>query len=556
MEYHERRRATAWTRSGPERSAAGAAGLPLGDEDVPGEDVPGDGCGAGPTSLAAGRLHRRVSGVDHQAVPVTDGELAALGDPMAVLFFRRGVFPMTVQDLLAGLPQPPGGLPNAVYLIGEAGQIPWNASPPPFRDFRFAITRTALQSKDVDLLISTGAGDDPATTFLQVAAWDPDAGVFNYYSRISPSWVWSGDSWAALAEGSRGRGCFDSHINGSVVMKELAQPWSNWQSQVATIDLPADSPVRTDPLFAQVVGAEILELTVRALVARWTTARLAAVTRTGTVDRPDHLLRQLFTTTSVNLSSSAVQSTAVTAASQDFPLPVGFWLNGDALINDLALPVTASVPLAPAAAYVAALTRFGFRLQEEASGFRRPGDTFFAFVVPEAAFEDNDVVRQMVGSGLLPAKFAACALMVDFTNPVFSADRARLMAYVPTVPTPAAGLAEQIAQAITKAAGTLPSTSPEARFAADWALPDADWPQAFADRIDTYLGRVSARIGTPAGFEEYVRLAESRRRDFKAMRLNEFELTLPATDIPADAPRLEMLANATVAPAPAPTLDL
>ncbi|MFE9425618.1 hypothetical protein ACFYNO_21920 [Kitasatospora sp. NPDC006697] len=537
MEYHERRRATAW-------SAEAAAEAE--SEAVPPGAPANDGCGAGPVGLGAGQLYRRVSGVDAQAVPMDPQQLAGLGDPMAVLFFRKGVFPMTVQDLLAGLPQPPGPLPNAVYLIGEAGQIPPTASPAPLRDFRWAITRTALQPKDVDLLISTGAGEDPATTFLQVAAWDPGAGVFNYYSRISPSWVWAGDSWSALAPASRGRGCFDSHINGSVVMKELTLPWSNWQSQSATIHLPAGSPVSADPLLAQLVGAENLELTVRSLVARWTTARLAAVTRTGTVDHPDHLLRQLFTTTSVNLASSAVQSATVTAAGPDFPLPVGFWLNGDALINDLALPVTADLPKAPAAEYLAALTTFGFHLRERVSGFSQPGDTFFAFVVPEPALEDNDVVRQMVQTGLITAKFAACALMVDFANPVFSADRAHLLTYVPTTPTPAATLTEQVAQAITTAAGILPPTSPEARFAADWALPDTAWQQAFATRIDGYLGRVAARIATRAGFEEYVRLAESRRREFKAMRLNEFELTLPATTIPASAHRLRMLEDATV----------
>ncbi|MQS16709.1 hypothetical protein F7Q99_32105 [Streptomyces kaniharaensis] len=544
MDFHERRRATAWMRPSFEHAAAAA------DDLQPRNEEPDDGCGAGPTTLEAGRLYRRVGGVDEQARPVTPEELAALGDPMAVLFFRRGVFPMTVHDLLARLPQPPGGLPNAVYLIGEAGQIPLDASPAPFRDFRFAITRTALQNKDVDLLVSTGAGDDPTTTFLQVAAWDPVAGVFNYYSRISPSWVWAGDSWRALAQESRGRGCFDSHINGSVVMKELNLPWSNWQSQAATIHLAPDSPVRSDPLFAQVVGAENLELTVRALVSRWTAARLKAVTGTGTVEQPDHLMRQLFTTTSVNLASSAVQSATVTATSGDFALPLGFWLNREALIDDLALPVTASLPRVPAAEYVASLTEFGFRLEEGASGFSQPGDTFFAFTAPEAAFEDNDVIRQMVQTGLVPAKFAACALMVDFTNPVFSADRARLMAYVPTGATAVGALAGQIAQAITEAAEKLPATSPEARFAADWALADTDWPKIFAERIDAYLGRVAARIGTPSGFRDYVRLAESRRRDFKRMRLDEFELTLPATDIPADAPRLKMLDDATVVPAP------
>ncbi|MFD4972777.1 hypothetical protein [Streptomyces sp. NPDC058424] len=303
------------------------------------------------------------------------------------------------------------------------------------------------------------------------------------------------------------------------------------------------------PFVGQLSGAENLELTVRAIVNRWTAARLAALTATGTIEHPDRLLRHLFATTSVNLASTATQSSTITPTSADLPLPAGFWLNTDLLLGaPLALPVTAGLPLAPAAHYIDSLTAFDFRLEEKASGFSRPGDTFFAFVTPEAAHEDNDVVRQLIQLGIISAKFAACTLMVDFTDPVFSADRAQLMAYVFTTPTPTAALADRITQAILSAAAKLPATSPEGRFAAAWAQADTDWPAAFAQRIDAYLTAAAARIRTRDGFFGYVRLAESRRREFKAMRLNEFELTLPVTNILASEPRLTMRQDATVAP--------
>ncbi|MEV7389678.1 hypothetical protein [Streptomyces sp. NPDC091215] len=543
----EHRRATAWlqqartaeTRGSPPGitpPANRAVLAALGDPDSHDREAPS--------------LYRFVVGVDQQARPLGAQELAELGDPMAELFFRRGIFPLTVQDLLAGLPEPATKANQSVYLIGEAGQIPLGSAPELPRAMRFAVARAAT-GRDVDLLVSTGANEDPATTFLQVAAWDPAAKVFNYYMRISPVWVWAGNSWSALAPGSRGHGCFDSHINGSVVMKELKAPWNNWQSQAATIRLAPDDPFRSDPLYRQVIGAENLELTVRALISRWTTARLAAVTQDGTVEHPEQLMRHLFTSTAVNLASTATQSSTITPSNGDLLLPPGFWLNSDALLSDLELPVMAALPpMVPAAHYVESLGTFDFALEEKSSGFSQPGDTFFAFVVPEPACEDNEVVRQMVKQGLITGKFAACAFMVDFTNPVFSPVREQLMAHVPTTPTAVAELQDHIARAIVDAAASLPPGSPEGRFAADWVLADDTWPKAFAQRIDDYLGHVGRRIQESAGFDDYVRLAESRRRDFKAMRLNEFELTLPTTNIPADAPRLRMNDDGTVAPTP------
>ncbi|MEU5366861.1 hypothetical protein ABZ354_25930 [Streptomyces sp. NPDC005925] len=546
-DHPQSRRATAWTgtnavEEGDATFASAALGDPSGHT-VSERDIADGGCGPGRIPLEPGRLHRRISGRDDRARPVSADELAALGDPMAAGFFRAGRFPTTVQDLLSALPAT-ATASRKVYLISEAGQIPPDAIGE--RDMRYAIT-VAVRDSQIDLLISTQAGGDPESAFLQVAAWDPAVRVFNFYTRFDSSWVWAGNSWDALEPDSRGKGCFDSHINGSVVMKELRIPWINWQSERATIRLAEDDPLRHDPLYQEVIGAQRLELTVRSLVTRWTAARLAAVTATGVVDHPDRLLRHLFTTTTVNLAGTDRQSSTITADSQDLTLPTGFWLNQDLLFDDLGLSTQAAPPRAPAARYVAGLTRFGFRLEERHSSFSQPGDTFFAFVVPEAAHEDNEVVRQLVRTGLVPARFAACVLMVDFPNPVFSPDRSLLMRYVPTTPTKMTELCGKVAGTISDAARTLPEDSPESRFAAHWKVPEDTWPTAFGQRADTYLRKVTERLRTEDGYDDYVRLAESRRRQFRRMRLNEFELTLPVTSIPPGAPPLAMRENATVA---------
>ncbi|MFF9488779.1 hypothetical protein [Streptomyces sp. NPDC014676] len=556
--HHERsqvRRTTAWRRptaDGTLESDRRAAETALPEAAETGHDGADEACGTDPSALVAGQLYRRVSGRDEQARPVSAEELAGLNDPMATEFFHKSVFPMTVHELLSGLPGTVAAS-RRVYLVGEAGQIAPDTAPGLHRDLRFAIT-VAVRAGQPDLLISTQAGGDQAAAFLQVAAWDPEAKVFNFYMRLGPAWVWAGNSWDALEPDSRGKGCFDSHVNGSAVMKELRIPWINWQSERATIRLADDDPLRRDPLYQQVTGAQKLELTVRSLVTRWTAARLAAVTANGVVEHPDRLLRHLFTTTTVNLASTDRQSSVITPESSDLVLPMGFWLNQDVLLDDLGLTTRAAPPAVPAARYRASLTRFGFRLEERAEdggiAFRRPGDTFFAFVVPEAAHEDNEVVRQMIRNGLLSAKFAACVLMVDFPNPVFSLPRAHLMRYAPTVATEPSALCDRMALAITDAARDLPADSPEGRFAAHWQVPDDAWRAVFGQRVDAYLRTAAARVRTEDGFDDCVRLAESRRRRFRAMRLNEFQLTLPVTDISADVPPLAMREDATTVPLP------
>ena len=505
---------------------------------------------SGRSQLAPSTVYRFVMGVDSEPTVMAQSQLDNLADPMGVLL-RQGKFPLTVHDLLAEV-DAAGMLPlQRSYLAGEAGQIPLTETGSLQRDLRFAVTRA--RAANADLLISTSAVGDPAAMFLQVMGWDETAGQFNYYMRLDHTWVWAGDSYSALAPESRGQGCFDSHVNGSLVMKEFKQPWLHWQSMNATILLAPDDPLRDNPLYQSLSGAEDFELTVRAGVSRWTAARLKhAVTPDGRVADLDRLLRQLCTTTTVNLASSVTASSAVVRSpATPLTLPLGLWLNVDSLLDDLGLPARFVPPSVPGQLYLDSLVRYDFALVE--GEFRRPGDAFFAFVVPEAAFEDIEVVNQLVRRKMISAHFAASVLMVDFPNPVFSPARGKLLAYVPTAATldPAGGVSQQVADVIVEAAGSLSADSPEAQFAANWRLADADWRDVFVDRIQNYMNAVTARIGTDQGFDDYVRLAESRRREFKSSRLNEFTLTLPVTNIPPDAPLLQLNEDGTIRQKPA-----
>lgn len=498
-------------------------------------------------ALQPSTLYRFIMGIDTTFAEMTQSEISALGDPMAQLL-RGGAFPLTVDALLIEL-NTRGILPEqSSFLISEAGQIPPEQASLLDRDMRFAIVRS--QSSHADLLISTSAVDDPHTAFLQVAGWDGQAGFFNYYMRLGETWVWAGNSYHALAPPSRGNGPFDSHINGSLVMKELKQPWMNWQSQNATILLDDNDPLHQRDLYQNLSGAENFEIIVRDGIARWTTARLKhSMTTEGRIEHVDWLLRQLCTTTTVNLTSSATTSTVAVDQSAELNLPLGFWFNNNGLIDGLNIPLRDDVasPTVAAKLYADSLVRYDFTLVQ--GEFTQKGDTFFAFVVPEAAFEDIVVVIQLVSHGILTAHFAASVLMVDFPNPVFSEARAKLLQYVPTeaeLDTADGGLSRQIADAIMASAASQVTGTPEAEFRANWELEDSGWQSIFAARIEEYLTAVSTRIATADGFDDYVRLAESRRREFRAMRLNEFSLTLPVTNIAPEAPLLTMQPDGTV----------
>jgi hypothetical protein len=177
-------------------------------------------------------LKARLVGVDPYAGrDISPGELERLDDPLARLLLKRGTFPRTLQQLLDALNAfngDPGGVPHQnVFFISEWGQIPLNSTTARYpRQIRYILTRGRNEIGAADILVSTAPPSDDAGIFLQVAAWDRTNEVFHFYERglRTSTWFWAGSSWDALAPPTRGKGPFDSHVNGAPVMKERKNP--------------------------------------------------------------------------------------------------------------------------------------------------------------------------------------------------------------------------------------------------------------------------------------------------------------------------------------------
>jgi len=510
------------------------------------------------------QILRFIEGVDAAPMPLAqDAATAQLNDPWGALVLRRAaVFPGSLDEILAALDNPnqgAGGVPlQSSFFVSETGLIPVNAANSSLhREFRAVVSRADAANSTV-VLISLPAEDREG--LIELMSWDTTKQAFNFYRRpAGREWHWKGDSNDAFRPASMGNGCFMCHVHGAPVMKELGRPWNNWQSEVASIPGEAiPSPaLREGALFRQKSDANVLEPIVRGWINRAVAARLGELMKGSSLTNAPDLVRPLFESTTVNLGSSMRLSDADTPT---LNLPMNFFINADVLGDVLRPPLpaltTGSVPQVTRDLYQNALTGFDFRLAEgpicNATTFCLKGDTHFAFFVPVPAFGDTNTIRQLIARNVITQHFALSVLMVDFPNPVYSTPRAQLLRYVPATAAVAEGatdLAEKTAAAIVQAAATQPPDSPrspEAAFAANWAL-TLDQLQAAADaRVSSYLAAVRDRVATQTGFEDYTRLAQSRRDRFALSPLNEFPLLLPKTNLaPAD---LHMNADATVAP--------
>jgi hypothetical protein len=105
-------------------------------------------------------------------------------------------------------------------------------------------------------------------------------------------------------------------------------------------------------------------------------------------------------------------------------------------------------------------------------------------------------------------------------------------------------LEDTMLASITAAAGMLPADSPERELLGLWGT--ADWERTFSRRLEAYFEVLQARLESPEGYDAIFRLAESRRREFRMLPINEFRLTVPVSKIPASEPPLEMLPDGGV----------
>jgi len=340
-----------------------------------------------------------------------------------------------------------------------------------------------------------------------------------------------------VTEGTEGKGPFESHTSGNFLMKELRAPWLHWHSPDAGI-LPSvfapNNPLRRHPWFRglEPLGAVTCEAEVaRPSIRRWTRVRFAALlSGGGVITRPSRVMSQIVGTPTVNLITSHTEGRAG-AVSEDVDLPQTFFIDSEGLTEILGLQAPPPFEV-KSKVYAESLRTFGFRVTD-GEKFDRPGDTHFAFAVPERAFEDVAVMAEAIRVGLLTERFAACLLMTDFANPIFSSRRARLLRHTPKTATVTAGqstFSEEMATAIVAAARQAGKGSPEAEFATGWAKGEG-WKNEFNGRLANYYAAVTTRLKSQNGFNDYCRLAESRRENLRSMPIFESPLLLATTNI-------------------------
>jgi hypothetical protein len=496
------------------------------------------------------RLFAFQHGKDTQPRALSDDEIGQLGDVFTQhVLLTSTEIPVTLADLITAIegsfgPQPPV---RKMFLVDE-GAMPHQLNSDFVTNQRLVFTWQASSGTAADILVSTVPSAHDPRALLQLIAWSEKDQAFHFFERDKEriAWGWAGNSFDALSAPTRGQGPFDSHINGGLVMKELKLPWTHWSSQDNTIPLDLYGPsseFSTQPIFQQVTGAEQLERLVEGGIRHWTDGRLTHDLNNGQLTRLPEYFRQLLWCTSVNLVSSpdAYDDHSV----REFRLPSTFFFDAEA-IEDLAGAIDPQAEVIPprltvdAELYRNAVAKLGIHITDADAAHRVDGDTHFAFLVPERAFEDQAVLAALIKNEVISPRLALSLLLVDFSNPVFSPQRAQLLSYVPA--SAAAGAAGanldarfiEAVQAKKAAAG-----SPEAQLLQLWNTPGiVTWA---AQQLGAYQSAIQAKLQTPQGVEDILRLAESRRRAADRRKLLEFLPTLARA-----APHLAMAPDAAV----------
>jgi hypothetical protein len=516
--------------------------------------------------------YRFIAGVDPCLQSLSAADLAQLQDPFAVNVLQKGVgqpdlWPSSVEKIVS-LVSAVAEFNQQSYMLGEGSQITANvASRDASRDLRYVITWGPGSSPSVFLSAApTGTHPGLPARFLQVIGYDQKKNVFNYYQYVSNddvatlgegatrTWVWSGDSTWSRSRLSAGQGCFSCHINGALNMKELVTPWNNWNSPRVSIsagNIPA--AVATDPLYAGLNGADALQANFQGLQSHYTQLLIASLIKNGTISDVPALLNRLINTTTVNFLSSTAKPVEPTT---DVQVPADFFIFHSALtMPQINLSYTVPALTITRSMHDAYVSQHKFALQQISGDdgtlvYQEPGTNYFAFFVPVPAFEDTVAIRELINQKVIDANFAASVLLVDFPNPVFSAQRTSLMKYAEQIPTAkvlasgspnANGVPAQFIALVTAAANSQPpcnasalaSCTSEQQFL--HFAGQSNWQQLALDQINPYVAAIGQRIGTEDGATDYLAMSVSRQSQFGnapgIRNLNEFSLLFPCSNL-------------------------
>ena len=493
-------------------------------------------------------LWARVAGLDPATGrPMSDAELAILGDWFAVHILRQGLFPVTLDELIAAVDARNGDADGLrlqhVFIVSETGQIAWRGPDDRLRrSARYVIVRRPNETSPGEMMISTSPPAVSRTSFLQVAAWDPTCRQLNFYERIGIGWFWEGRSEQAHLEPTQGRGPFDSHVNGALVMKELLQPWMHWDSNSQTIPLesfPPNDPIRSERYFALREPAHILETSIiRPSVRRSMRASVDRIFGPPLVaNAVGRILRHLVTPTTVNIVTSQTRSDGSTSAVR---LPFELFIDRDLLLNTLELPADIQSISVLRSHYAAAVAALDVQLRA-GSVFRKDGETPFAWPVACRSLDDQCVAAELLDRGTLSRRLLVALTMLDFCNPLASPTRSAILDTTFDHPADIGAIEATIVDGLRRAADVGGIESAAGQVTAWLALSETDLEALSVRRIEAYWANLAVRAQTPEGVLDFMRLADSNRRSFRKRRIAEFDLTMPFSNVAEDAPAVRLL---------------
>ncbi|KAJ0426754.1 hypothetical protein BJY00DRAFT_306749 [Aspergillus carlsbadensis] len=374
------------------------------------------------------------------------------------------------------------------------------------------------------------------------------------------AWIYQGSSWDAFDPQKAYLGPFNGHFNGAVVMKELQNPWLHWQSAAGSVHeclSPAQiEHFKTKPYLStsnlalgNTKSADHLETIVRRGVTAWNAQRIKHDFKNedGSLRiSPDNIPRwvaHLLLTTTVNIHCG---ERAQPEDKDIVTVPPSHFFNKDVL--------AAYQPAAEIYSdfdgisisrehYDSASEQLGLSRLKEVTSFDNV-PLRLQVILDQRSWEANSVelwadfdtqgalnfqnIKRTVS--LMSAKLFNCLMMMDYWNPIYSWKRGTLMQYMP----PSATLVNNTYSLDDDSIAAL-KQSPHASQESDVENVEKEFLDLYenynlatmSSRVSRYAERVKERLQTAEGVFDYMLLAESRRRIYRPLPLNEFGLTLP-----------------------------
>jgi hypothetical protein len=239
----------------------------------------------------------------------------------------------------------------------------------------------------------------------------------------------------------------------------------------------------------------------------------------------------------INLITDTASYARRVKKKQPIAIPVGFF--ADPRLAGPADPVAVDI-----AVYRQVLRKIDARFApDETAGLV---ESHHAFSTPGRSYFDNRVLDALVKEGILDDGLITAVLSVDFTNPLYSAPRARLQRFIPPEANSAKELRKKLVAALRPAAD---EDAAAAELLANLTDPKRTiaWHRA---RVQAYLKRCAAAAKEVDTITDWWRLLAQRRAEVdaaetarhRAGRITEpgFKVLFPQVNLKAEPGKLAL----------------